>query len=421
MKKQICKINLMNMKKYLLLMLVVLTGIATSCKYDDDELWGSVEDAANRIAALETLTKQKNSDIAAMQAILSALENQVAVSEVENLTDGYILHFTDGTSATIKNGTDGKDGADGADGKDGVDGEDGKDGADGADGKDGADGEDGKDGANGKDGKDAPYIYVKKDMGVYYWTITVNGRTTWLTDDYGRKLPVVPTSGLSGTPGMNGADGKDGVAPLVSVDQEGYWTVSTDGGRTYNRIKDNGNDVLAIGQKGEQGDKGTSLFCGVIPGDGIVTIIDAQGHEYTLPILKAITFYLDEEMTQEADIKNTCLSGTMNAKYWFDLTLENAEYEVVADEGVDVSVNIEEGTVDIQVENGTVKEFRAVVLFFSGKKTITAVFKFYMGGWDGVTVSEVFPNADGVYEIVSPYSGSSSSRYSYGSYIASIL
>ena len=88
----------MEMKKYLLLMLVVLTGISTSCKYDDDELWGSVEDVADRIAALETLTKQKNSDIAAMQTILTALEKQAAVSEVENLTDGCIIHFTDGSS-----------------------------------------------------------------------------------------------------------------------------------------------------------------------------------------------------------------------------------------------------------------------------------------------------------------------------------
>jgi hypothetical protein len=82
--------------------------------------------------------------------------------------------------------------------------------------------------------------------------------------------------------------------------------------------------------------------------------------------------------------------------------LENATYEVVADEGVDVAVDMEKGTVDIQVDNGTVTEFRAVILFFSGKKTLTAVFKFYMGGWDGVTVSEVHANAEGVYEIVTP-------------------
>ena len=40
------------MKKFWLLMLVVWTGIVSSCKYDDDELWGSVDDLANRISAL---------------------------------------------------------------------------------------------------------------------------------------------------------------------------------------------------------------------------------------------------------------------------------------------------------------------------------------------------------------------------------
>ena len=396
------------MKKYLLLMLVVLTGIISSCKYDDDELWGSVEDAADRIAALETLTKQKNSDIAAMQAILSALENQVAVSEVENLTDGYILHFTDGTSATIKNGTDGKDGAGGEEGKDGANGEDGKDGSDGEDGKDGSDGED------GKDGKDAPYIYIKKDMGVYYWTITVNGRTTWLTDDYGRKLPVVPTSGLSGIPGMNGTDGKDGVAPMVSVDQEGYWTVSTNGGRTYSRIIDEGTQqpVKAVGDKGGPGDKGDSLFNGVIPGDGVVTIKDANGFEYTLPILKAITFYADIAKTPLDNTKTIEVSGEYKANVWFGLTLENARYEVVADDQIaNVQVSLpnstnELGSVSVTVKEGiTVQEARVVILFFSGNKTITAVLKFgSVAAWDGVSVtaaSEV-QGEPGVYAIGTP-------------------
>ena len=41
-------------------MLVVLTGIASSCKYDDEELWDYVTDLADRISTLETLTKQMN-------------------------------------------------------------------------------------------------------------------------------------------------------------------------------------------------------------------------------------------------------------------------------------------------------------------------------------------------------------------------
>ena len=105
------------------------------CSYDDTRIWESIDDLKERVSALET--------------VLNAYENNLFIESVEQIENGYIITFSDGSKATITNG---KDGVDGADGKDGVDGADGKDGIDGADGKDGVDGEDGKDGADGKDG-----------------------------------------------------------------------------------------------------------------------------------------------------------------------------------------------------------------------------------------------------------------------------
>ena len=99
---------MMCFKKCLAVMLVVLTGVVSSCQYDDDELWDSVNDLAARVSALENLTKQMNGDISAVQGIVSALEKNVSVSSVESLTDGYVIHFSDGTKAVIKNGVDGK-------------------------------------------------------------------------------------------------------------------------------------------------------------------------------------------------------------------------------------------------------------------------------------------------------------------------
>ena len=388
------------MKKCLLLMLVVLTGIVSSCKYDDDELWGSVDEIADRISALETLTKQKNSDIAALQAILTALENEVAVSEVENLTDGYILHFTDGTTATIKNGVDGKDGADGADGKDGANGEDGKDGADGEDGKDGTNG---KDGVDGKDGMDAPSIYIAKENGVYYWTLTVDGKTSWLTDYLGRKLPVAGAAAMDGVDGSDGFNGKDGVAPQLKV-ENGYWLISTNNGNTWSRIKDeNGHDVSAKGEAGNQGIKGINLFEGVVVGTESVVVTDANGESYEFPLLKAITFYSDAAHTLKVDTKNTVLDGTLSANYWFVLNLDKPKYEVVADEGVLVNVDMTKGEVSINITNPTVTEARAVIFFYSGKQTLTAVFKFTMGAWDGKNITQAaYDEATGVYSIVTP-------------------
>ena len=48
----------MKMKKIFLLAMVALTGIATSCKYDDGEVWDSVNDLADRVTNLENVTKQ---------------------------------------------------------------------------------------------------------------------------------------------------------------------------------------------------------------------------------------------------------------------------------------------------------------------------------------------------------------------------
>ena len=45
-------------------------------------------------------------------------------------------------------------------------------------------------GKDGKDGANAPIINVKQEGGVYYWTITVDGKTEWLTDEDGNKLRV---------------------------------------------------------------------------------------------------------------------------------------------------------------------------------------------------------------------------------------
>ena len=63
----------------------------------------------------------------------------------------------------------------------------------------------------------APAIGVKQDTdGIYYWTLYGE----WLLDAGGKKLPV------SGTPG---------VTPQLNI-EDGYWYVSTDGGKTWTKL-----------------------------------------------------------------------------------------------------------------------------------------------------------------------------------------
>jgi len=408
----------MKMKKYFLLAMVVLTGIVSSCKYDDDELWDSVNNLADRVTALETVTKQMNSDLSAMQSIISALEKQVSVSSVEELADGYIIHFSDGTKATIKNGADGKDGANGSDGKDGVNGTD------------------------GKDGMNAPIIDVDKENGIYYWTITVDGVTTWLTDDAGNKLPVSGTNGkdgadgedgkdgadgedgkdgvdgIPGTPGApgadgeNGKDGKDGITPKLKIDADGYWMVSYDNGTTYDYVLNaDGEKVNAVGPKGDKGDTGAtgssgssgssgstgatgaqgpagprgpkgeagdSKFDATNPvkdnGDGTITIKLADGTEFTFAKAVSVIFKTNGAAFENKDIE---LSPTSPFTFTYEFPNEfaNVQVEVLKEESVTVTVDESNRTVTVKQKDGE-SGGKVILLFYNGNQTITSVFTF---------------------------------------------
>ena len=328
-------------------MLVVLTGIASSCKYDDEELWDYVTDLADRISTLETLTKQMNGDIAAMQSIISALENKVYISEVEKLTDGYILHFTDGTTATIKNGID------------------------------------------GLNGKDAPIVGVKQEKGVYYWTITVDGETSWLTDEKGNKLPV------SGTSGTNGEDGKNGVTPLLKVDGDGYWMVSYDNGSSYTHVLDaNGHKVYAVGPEGPagsdgvngrpgadgkpeaDGNDGDSKFQNIEVQEDKVIITLADGTKFEIPISKSgVVYTVEGKVVDEKEIEIT-QKGSVTLKYEIS-KMDDVTVEILSKSGVTVNLDENKQEITITHEVGElISEAKVVLLFYNDEQTLTSVLKF---------------------------------------------
>ncbi len=157
--------------------LALLLTPACSDDYDDSGLRQDMQDLADRIQKLEEQAQTTNADLQTLHRLIEALQEQVYVIKVEQHDDTYTIYFTDGTTAVIKTGND------------------------------------------GAAGKDAPVIGVKADSdGVYYWTITADGQTEWLTDAQGNKLRA------------------ESVEPLLGVDKEGYWTVSYDGGKTYSQI-----------------------------------------------------------------------------------------------------------------------------------------------------------------------------------------
>ena len=374
--------------KKVLLALAVLAGIASSCKYDDGELWDNVNDLSNRVTSLEATTKQINSDIAAMQSIISALQNKVYVSKVEDLEDGYTIHFTDGTKATIKNGADGKDGADGADGKDGVNGTDGKD---------------------GKDGVNAPVINVKQEGGVYYWTITVDGKTEWLTDEDGNKLRVSGEDGEDGKNGASGSNGKNGNTPLLKVDNDGYWMVSYNNATSYEYVKDaNGKKVLA---KGENGSNGDSQFADITEGEGVIIITKVDGTKYELAMAASVTYKDEQGNEVSATDISIATNGSVTLTYDVPLLGSNYSVEVLKEDGVSVSVGSNN---TLTIETGTMIDAKAVVIYYNATQTITSVLTF-KEVYDGTSKEEVTPNNDGVYVITNPSQLASLSAKVFGS------
>ena len=216
------------MKKIFTLLMIAMVGFAlTGCR---QRIWEELDELDNRVTALEEIVKKTNSDIAAIQTILNAIQNNVFVTNVITTPDGYTIQFSDGTSATISNGTDGAD-------------------------------------AN------TPVISVKQDTdGNYYWTI--NGE--WLIVD-GERVRANGHDGQNGQDGQDGQDGEDGqdgqdaVAPQVRINEDTKeWEISTDGGLTWVST-----GVIAEGQDGENGSV-------IVEGETLFQSIDYTNEDYVI-------------------------------------------------------------------------------------------------------------------------------------------
>ena len=177
------------MRKHSLIMLAAgLLGFV-ACT---GELEDRVTSLENRLDKLEALV---NDNVNSIKALVEANAKAVTINSVTTTDNGYVIKFSDGTTATITNG------------------------------QDGAPGQNGQDGAPGQDGKDAaaPQIGVQEIDGVLYWT--VNGE---LLKFNGENIRVTGNDGQDGAPGQAGQDGKDGITPQFKV-EEGKWYISFDG------------------------------------------------------------------------------------------------------------------------------------------------------------------------------------------------
>lgn len=244
------------MRKTILLILSLCTMFSACQKFDDTNIWDSINSLDERVTALEKLCREMNTNIDALQALVKALETQDYITNVSPIQEngkviGYTISFANGDPITIYHGADGQDGANGVDGQ-------------------------------------TPIIGVAKDSdGIYYWTL--NGQ--WLLDEDGQKIKAV------------GTDGKDGITPQLKIDN-GMWYVSYDNGTSWVEVGQATGDQGPQGETGAQGPQGPagsdgqnsdSFFQSVTQDEENVYLVLADGTEIIIPKIPpvAATLVLD--------------------------------------------------------------------------------------------------------------------------------
>ena len=266
------------MKKFFVLLTVAGMLLSTSCSesYDDSTLWGRVDDLENRVARLEELCKQMNTNIASLQTLVSAVQAHDYITSVVPVESGgnivgYTITFSKNAPITIYHGANRADGI-------------------------------------------APVIGAKQDTdGIYYWTL--DGE--WLLDENGAKIP---TQGPTGNDGTDGKDGKDGVTPQLKI-EGGDWYVSTDNGATWTNLgKATGEDGKdgANGANGKDGANGDSMFQSVTQDDDNIYFALKNGETIVLPKKQqlAITFSggnsLGFDVDETKTVNYTITGGSAN-------------------------------------------------------------------------------------------------------------
>ena len=211
--------KLYKMKRLFNILCAALLLALTACQHE--EIWDKLNDHEQRIELLEKQCRELNSNIAAIQTILAAVQQNDYVTDVMKVMEngvevGYSITFAKSGTITIYHGTNGADGDAGA----------------------------------------TPQIGVKKaEDGSYYWTS--NGE--WITDENGDKIPAAYS---------NGGDGKY-ITPQFRVVDD-VWYVSYDNGNSWRLYDDSANN-------NEAG------FTDIVIADGYIVLTTSDGTTLQIP------------------------------------------------------------------------------------------------------------------------------------------
>lgn len=278
------------MKLKLFFSALVIGAALTACeKYDDSSILNrldghdkSISSLDDRVAQLEALCSQLNTEISTLNGLVKALQARDYITGVtplyeEGIQTGYTLTFYKSGSIQIRNGKNGKDGNDGH----------------------------------------SPQIGVARDIkGIWCWTL--DGE--WIRDDAGNRFPV------TGNDGVDGKNGENGITPQLKI-ENGYWFVSTDNGATWKKLS------KATGENGRNGQDGDSFFSSVEENDGEVVLTLVDGTVIRIPKLPELALDID----RSADI--ICTPGQVcEVPYRLRGTIGESLVETLCEGGLRASV-----------------------------------------------------------------------------------
>ena len=306
------KIN--NMIAFCVSVLMLLSGCN---KYDDSSLWNDIDKSYNQLTAikaqLETLTLQVD--------MLSAVVKGGAITGITaNADGGYTVRYkgADNEEKTVVI-------------------------------------------ASKDDVITAPVLGTRKDGDVLYWTITVDGKTDYLKDVDGSKIPVA------------------GRVPAFTIDKDGCWCVNgnplLDAGG--NKIKSEGKSISVISKVEADG-----------AGNAVLTLAD--GSKVTVPLFEAFNlslFYGETEIMNKLDIEGSAVPAAVSYVIGGPAA-DQAIVKTMRHNGLDAVVDAAEKTITITFPEGFEEgSFAVVVVDAEGNILVRPVY---------VTDKEAVPDYYGI-------------------------
>lgn len=288
--------NMKTMKRITYILLTLIMAVCSaSCSFDDSGLDSRLDAVKERIEALQSRIDEANSQVES----LGLLTSGNVVTSVDKNSDGsYVLTYLDSNNESKTMVIAAMDQM-----------------------------------------INVPVIGVRKDdNGLYYWTVTVGGETKDIIMD-GNPVPAA------------------GKTPVISVDEQGYWTVN--GERILN---ENGVPV-------EAKDGNTAIFKSIsTDADGNLSVTLGNGTMLTIPVQNSLN------LSVSSALNLTISNLAQTLKIGYDVTGSKAEGAIVAiAEAKSVTATLDKTAKEVSVSFGSTFESGHLILMATDLDKVTVL------------------------------------------------